>query len=390
MAPLPHAPVVPEVTQQLGYVNQRGGCAPPLVTTQHTYDSSGNPITTTSPDGHVGCTSGSAQYGACAFYDSSDTHLIQSLNAKNQAVSYHYDTTQASSGYGQWLMSTTNANGQTKTFTYDVLGRLTSVIDPGDTVSQPTVSYTYTNTCTVGTTSPCLELDTTTRVSSGSSGTTTTSKAWYDGMGRLVETQSPGPNQFSKVPAIGSLLVNYTIYDSMGRATTQSLPYAIATTATTGYATPDLTQARTVTSYDAQGRSQGSVTYSNNGTIVESSTTNYTVAQGLPGFTVDSSTPFEQTISLDAYNHQDVSYMDALGRVRYEQIFSGTGSPYTVVRTIQYNRDEADNLLSTVTFDANSKVQASSSTTYDGLGQVTGWNDSGYRLLYQYTHANRL
>ncbi len=375
-ASAPHAPVVPAVTQQISYPKQSGGCVPSTIITQHSYDSSGNPITATDGDGHQGCTSGSAQYSACATYDGFDTHLTKAVNAKNQVVSYHYDSSQASSGYGQWLLSTTDANGQTTTFTYDVLGRLISEIKPGDTVSQPTVSYTYTNRCSLGTTSPCLELDTTTRVSSGSN-TTTISRAWYDGMGRLVETQKPGPNEFSKVPAIGSLLVTYTIYDSMGRATTQSLPYAIATTSTTGgYATPDLTQARSVTSYDSQGRPLGVVIYGTGSIIVSEATMSYTVAQGIPSFNVDTTTAFEQAITLDAYNHQSVTYTDALGRDRYEQVFNGTGSPYTVVRTVQYNRDEVGNVTSTITFDANSTALATRRSTYDGLQEVTGWNDS--------------
>ena len=86
-------------------------------------------------------------------------------------------------------------------------------------------------------------------------------------MGRVVETQSPGANQFSKVPAIGSLLVSH-----LHRG------------------------------------------------------------PGIPSFNVDTSTPFEQTTTLDAYQHQQVSYTDAVGRDRYEQVFSGTASPYTVVR----------------------------------------------------------
>lgn len=194
----------------------------------------------------------------------------EDFDAKNQKVSYHYDTTVASGGYGQWLLSTTDANGQTTTYTYDVLGRLTSIIEPGDTQNLPTTSYTYTNTCGVGTTTPCLELDTTMRVTSGSA-TITTTRQWFDGMGRLVETQSPGPNEFSKVPAIGSLLVTYTLYDSMVRATTTSLPYAIANRAT-GYGTPDLTQARTVTSYDSLGRATSSVSYGLGSMILSEST----------------------------------------------------------------------------------------------------------------------
>jgi YD repeat-containing protein len=255
------------------------------------------------------------------------------------------------------------------------LGRLTSVVQPGDSQANPTASYTYINTCTSGATAPCLELDTTTRVTSGSN-TATTTKQWYDGMGRLVETQSPGPNQLSKLPALGSMLVTYTIYDNMGHATTQSLPYAIAASATVHYAIPDLNQARTVSTFDGMGRPLGSVSYGIGVAILSESTISYTVGQGLPSFTVDTSTPFEQTITLDAYNHQQMTYTDALGRTRYGQVFSGTGSPYTVVRTVQYNRDEVGNLLSTITFDASSKAQATRSSIYDGLQRVIGWNDS--------------
>jgi YD repeat-containing protein len=271
-------------------------------------------------------------------------------------------------------MGTTDANGQTTTYGYDTLGRLTSIVQPGDSQADPTTSYTYINTCTPGATAPCLELDTTTRVTSGSN--TATTKQWYDGMGRLVETQSPGPNQFSKLPAIGSLLVTYTIYDNMGNATTQSLPYAIAASATVHYAIPDLNQARTVSTFDGMGRPLGSISYGTGSVILSESTISYTVGQGLPSFTADTSTPFEQTITLDAYNHQQVEYTDVLGRDRYEQVFSGTSSPYTVVRTVQTNQDEVGNVTSTVTYDATSKAQATRSSIYDGLKRVTGWNDS--------------
>ena len=310
---------------------------------------------------------------ACATYDVFGTHLLQAVNAKNQAVNYHYSTA-ASSGYGQWMLSTTDANGQTTNYTYDVLGRLTSVIEPGDTLSQPTTRYAYSNTCAAGTTSPCLELDTTTRVTSGSA-TTTTTRQWFDGMGRLVQTQSPGPNQFSKVPAIGSLLVTYTLYDNMGRATTTSLPYAIATSATTGYATPDLTQARTVTTYDSLGRPTSSVSYGLGSVILSEATTSYIVGQGVASFAVGTTTAFEQTITLDAYHHQSIQYTDGIGQDRYEQVFSGTGSPYTVVRTVQYNRDEVGNVTSVVTYDNTSYGLVRTNAMYDGLKRRIGFND---------------
>jgi hypothetical protein len=116
-----HAPTIPAVTQQVGYLQLQNGCTSPSVSTQHTYDGSGNLITGIDPDGHLGCTlSGSTtQYSACATYDGFDTHLTYALNAKNQPVTYRYSTALASTGYGQWLMGTTDANGQTTTYSYD-------------------------------------------------------------------------------------------------------------------------------------------------------------------------------------------------------------------------------------------------------------------------------
>ena len=80
-------------------------------------------------------------------------------------------------------------------------------------------------------------------------------------------------------------------------------------------------------SYDGLGRSLGSITYSDASTIVLESSYSYTVAQGVPGISSDSSTPFERTITLDAYNHQAIGFTDALGRTRYTQVYSGIGSP---------------------------------------------------------------
>lgn len=400
----PHAPTQPEATQQLGYLDPHAGCAGTLISTQHSYDSSGNPITGTDPDGHLGCHSGSSQYSACASYDSFDTHLTTASNAKNQITTYHYDSS-ASGGYGQWLMSTTDANGQTTSYTYDVLGRLTRVIRPGDSVSQPTISYTYTNTCSVGTTSPCLRLDTTTRETSGSQYTSTTSQ-WFDGMGRLVETQSPGIDHLSQTnqPSYSTSIVTYTIYDQMGRATTQSLPYAINVAyagsfpggIVASYVAPDLTQARTVTSYDSLGRSLGSVTYNNTSQIISESTISYTVGQGMNDFAADTSTPFEQKTVVDAYNHRTITYTDALGRDRYEEVDgdmygNGVDLPPPVIsgplRLVQYNWDTAGNVTSIVTYGGHVvssgsittiQLQAMAHTTaiYDGLKRRIGYDDS--------------
>ncbi|GCE23180.1 hypothetical protein KDK_69800 [Dictyobacter kobayashii] len=386
------APSLPDVTRtedHTGYSDPSNSCnAPgPMVVNQATYDASGMPVATLDPDSHKGCTNGASQYTACASYDGFGTHLTKAYNAKNQLVQADYNST-AAGGYGQWLMATKDANGQSTAYQYDVLGRLTAVAAPDDTLTSPTTTYTYKNTCSQGSTAPCLELDTTTRIVSGGTQTVTTQQ-WYDGQGRLIETKAPGPNLWSKVPKISSTLITYTIYDydSTGRARiTKSLPYAISALSGTGYIAPNLAQARTVTIYDGLGRPLGSVTYQDTSTIVLSTSVSYQVANALPGFTKEqSTTPFERTITVDAYNHQQVSYTDALGRHRYDQVFTGT-NPYTVVRTIQYNRDTVGNLVSTNTFDATSTIVASQSATYDGVGRKVGMNDSdlGNNWVYSY------
>ncbi len=271
-------------------------------------------------------------------------------------------------------MRETDVNGQSTTYQYDALGRLTALIRPGDSVSSPSVTYTYNNTCSAGKTTPCLEIDTATRFTVG--GPTSTEKQWYDGWGQLVETQIPGPNLFSRVPAIPSELITYTIYDWMGNATTKSLPYAVAATAGLGYVAPDLNQPRTVTGYDSLGRPLGTVTYGSSSTIVQSSTSAYTVAQGVPTLSSENSTAYEQTITQDAYTHQSITYTDGFGRTRYSQVFSGTSSPYSVVRTVGMTYDPVGNTLAVQTDDSTGTVQASYTAAYDGLKRLLGFNDS--------------
>jgi RHS repeat-associated protein len=356
------APNVPDVTQAQSYTAT--GCGGNLITVKHSYDASGNAITATDGDNHQGCPSGSPAYSACASYDSFAAHLVSATNAKNQATSYGYTTT-AAGGFGQWLTSETDVNGQTTSYQYDILGRLTAVIRPGDSTSSPTVSYTYTNTCSNGSTTPCLELDTATRFTVG--GPTSTMKQWYDGWGHLVETQTPSPTS-------GSTIVAYSIYDGMGSETTKSLSYSITTPS--GYVTPDQTKARSVTSYDGLGRSLGSITYSNATTIVLESSISYTVATGVPGISSDTSTPFERTVTLDAYNHQAIGFTDALGRTRYTQVYSGTSSPYSMIRTVGDTYDTMGNTTTVQTYDSTGTVKASYSATYDALKRRTGFNDS--------------
>jgi RHS repeat-associated protein len=356
------APSLPDVTQAQTY--SESGCGGTLVTVKHSYDASGNAVTATDGDNHQGCPAATPTYSACAGYDSFASHLVSATNAANQTTIYSYTTT-AAGGFGQWLTSETDVNGQTTSYQYDILGRLTAIVRPGDSSGSPTVSYTYVNNCSNGSTSPCLELDTATRFVVG--GPTTTQKQWYDGWGHLVQTQTPSPTS-------GMTIVSYSLYDSMGRETTKSLPYSITTPS--GYVTPDQTRARSVTSYDALGRSLGSIIYSNATTIVLESSLSYTVATGVPGTSLESSTPFERTIMLDAYTHQVIGFTDALGRTRYTQVYSGTASPYSMVRTVSTTYDPLGDPIMVQTYDSSGTLKASYSAGYDAFKRRTSFNDA--------------
>ncbi|HZU67137.1 MAG TPA: hypothetical protein VFA09_07655, partial [Ktedonobacteraceae bacterium] len=106
------SPDVPGITQaQTHTVGGTSGCADSsnLITVLHSYDTSGNLVSSTDGDTHLGCTIGSSSYSACATYDAStyDTHIVGAANALNQQAGSVYDPGSAG-GFGQWLTSLTD------------------------------------------------------------------------------------------------------------------------------------------------------------------------------------------------------------------------------------------------------------------------------------------
>src|SRR6185437_4313311 len=92
---------------------------------------------------------------------------------------------------------------------------------PGET-SSSTKSWTYATWCSgTAAQAPCIEIDETQRINGS---TTVTSRAFYDGWGRLIETRKPGPS--------GQDVVAYANYDEMGHLIAESNSYFV--TAYTG------------------------------------------------------------------------------------------------------------------------------------------------------------
>ncbi|HEY4027422.1 MAG TPA: RHS repeat-associated core domain-containing protein [Candidatus Dormibacteraeota bacterium] len=334
-----------------------------------TYDVFGNVITTDDPDAlagssaHVGCTAGTGTFSGCITYDGTFGVLpVASANALNQRSSVAYPApagATATGGFGLWPTSTTDANGMASSFTYDALGRKTGTALPGEGSGLTTEANAYTVWCSgTGAQSPCAEIDQTQRLDGS---TTVTSRAFYDGLGHLVETRSPAPG--------GKDVVRYSFYDASERLAFQSVPYMVsAYTGAPGaaaYSIPDSTQPGTTHTYDGMGRATSSTD-----ALSHRASTSYTMACGAAG-TGDSAC-YLQTLNVDRDGHQGGTLVDALGRTDYEQRYTGSGTAsYAVYATTRYTYDFAGNLVQILQPNGST----STSIQYDMAGRKTGMTD---------------
>jgi RHS repeat-associated protein len=235
--------------------------------------------------------------------------------------------------------------------------------------SMATNAAAYTVWCSgTGSQTPCVEVDKTQRLSST---TTVTSRSFYDGLGRLVETRSPAPG--------GQDIVQYATYDAGQRLAFKSVPYFVS--AYTGgpgsaaYATPDTTQAGTIYDstqnnvvlgrYDGLGRLRVSTD-----ALSHKSTTNYSVVCA-PAGTGDPGC-FEQTLTVDANGHEAGTLVDALGRTAYVQRYTGnSSSTYALYATARYTYDFAGDLVRILEPDGSTQATFG----YDMLGRKTSLSD---------------
>jgi RHS repeat-associated protein len=224
--------------------------------------------------------------------------------------------------------------------------------------SQATQTTSYTVWC-AGTAaqSPCTEVDRTQRLNAT---TTATSRAFYDGMGHLVETRSPAPG--------GQDVVRYSYYDPSQRLSVQSVPYLV--TAYTGgpgpaaYSIPDSTQSGTATTYDTLGR-----VLTTTDALSNQSRRSYSVVCGAAGTDAGC---YEQTLSIDARGHQGGTLVDGMGRTAYVQRYTGNSSAnYAVYATAKYSYDLAGDLVQIRQPDGTTTT----SFGYDMAGRKTSLSD---------------
>ena len=336
-----------------------------LVRTTYTYDSFGNQASSKDADASVGisghtttCFGTGPSASTCTQYDTTfDALSVATENALGQQEQTGY-TQNITGGYGLWQTSTTDVNGQTTTYGYDGLGRMTSRTLPGETSGQPTTTWAYTFWCAQsGPQAPCMEVDETQRLNAA---TTITTRAFYDGLGRLVELRSPGPS--------GQDVVHFRFYDPSGRVWFESIQYFVA--AYTGgpgaaaYSIPDTMQAGTSTTFDGMGR-----VLTTKDAVSNQTTNIYSVVCGTIS---GDSACYEQGLVQDPLGHQRATLGDALGRESYDVRYTGnSSSTYHVYATTKFTYDYNTNLTKILAPDG----VTTTTFQFDMVGRQTGLVD---------------
>ena len=192
--------------------------------TTHGYDTYGNRIQTTDPEGRVMRTE----------YDTTfHTFPAKLYNPKNQLTTREYNAITGE------VSRQTDPNGFVTRFVFDTFSRKIKEIHPYDTETLPTVETLYAIDG-----APPEQVSIKRREISGEAGTLDTHQI-MDGFGNLIQTRKESEDPAHRIVAD-------TFYDAMGRVERQSNPYL--GDGGTNYSLPDTTAPATVYDYDAMGR----------------------------------------------------------------------------------------------------------------------------------------
>ncbi len=374
------------------------GTSSTAITTYSGYDAYGNPVASVDGVGTAnsslytssGCTLSTApvykssswsptRYTGCITYDSYHAQPSGSTNALSQTGSLVYDYTQ-----GSLPISVTDANSQvtTTSYSYDGSGnRTVSVKAPLESGSYTGQSSTLSN-CTSSSTLPCFEID-----SKASLYPNAITRTFYDSLGRAVETRSTGPDA-------GHDTVVFTAYNDAAHTVFTSVPFEVNSGSSwidpnTAKDYNNVAPGGSVTYLDALGRPIASDdpllgSSQEPGITCPAASGHHTAcaAYGLGSANGDTAT-YAYAESLDSNNHASVSFVDALGRTRYTQEYSGLGLSSLSANIVQQKATQYNALnepISVVTTDlapqsGQTITSVIASATYDDLGRVTAMGD---------------
>ncbi len=313
--------------------NWLDGATNPFVT--FSYDDYGNIITSTNANNQTTTTS----------YDST-CHLfpVLTVNALGHQTNTQYygvegvlwDDGQGLHGLWGQAKSTTDPNGVTGYTTYDVFGRVEKDISALDSIDFPTVSYIYDLS------SNPVKIITHAREISDEPGTFD-SVSFYDGLGRLIQTKTESEEA-------GRFIVSgQTEYNSRGLPEKKYLPkFTNSPIGTMDEIIHDDSHATIY--YDAIGR----------------------VVRTVNPDTTESKIQYDRwtTTTIDANSHVQQSIFDAYGRLKEKKEYTGVYPDQALYATTSYSYDILGNLTSTTDTLGNSTT-----LTYDTLGRKITMQD---------------
>jgi RHS repeat-associated protein len=284
-------------------------------------------------------------------------------------------TLTASYDTGQGVMTSfTEPNGHTTDFGYDPLGRLIRIVKPGDSHTLPTQSFEYQ----LG--DPVSSILTRSREVSGQTGTYD-SIAWFDGLGRKLQTRSEAED--------GNWIVADAVaFNPRKGVQRQWLPYFAADRQ---FSQPSSDLTHTLIEYDAKGRP-----------IRE---TNPDGSQRTTAYAPLTRIEFdEEDNNPDGPHHDTPHTFINDGRERLVEVQERNGDETYVTR---YGYDGLDSLIRITDARQNLKT-----IQFDGLGRKTAMDDpdkgpmsyhydpagnlirtldaKGQTVEYQYDPANRI
>ena len=295
--------------------------------TTYEYDDYGNVIKTTDARGNSTTTT----------YDNTYHTFPNTItNALGHTIQYTYDPKT-----GQ-ILTSTDPNGQTSTNEYDNFGRLVRVFGPNDDAGHPAVWYDYDLEIRP------VKITTHTRTehNTGDPNRKFVSYAFYDGLGRLIQTKSQAEEASKQI--VGDVVT----FNSQGKVKEKYLPYYIDITSeeeAMAYSVPDYSGPKVSFEYDTVGR------------LIETSTLN---DEGAP---ISSTVQYQRwsKTSTDANGNKTQYNYDAYGQLSKVEEFD-EGEIYTT----NYIYDALGNLTQTVDNQSNTAT-----ITYDSLGRKTSMDD---------------
>ena len=194
-------------------------------TTNYSYNSFGNLINETDPNGNVL----SYIYG---LRDPTNTFVETTINAKNQKIDYGYNK-----GTGN-ILSMTDYNGLITNYTYDQFGRKIKEIKPYDSFAYPSMEVNYS----MDGIAPEVTLIQLRNVAG--IGDTTDSYEIIDGLGKTIQTR--------KEDSGNKQIITDTFYNQFGGMSAQSNPYY--SNFSSDYSSPNLSIPLTNYTHDSLDR----------------------------------------------------------------------------------------------------------------------------------------